>query len=316
MSVLPKISVIMPVLNREHTIRKALQSVVDQQYPQVELIVLDGGSKDRTVDIIKEFHEHIAYWHSEYDGDPSTAVNFGIGKATGDLVALLMADDWYEPDTLAKIASAYQANPDVDMLTCGGSVLRYSAESKQYETVMSFIEAKDLYLSFFNICFASSAICCRFIRKSWYDQIGTYLSRDNNGKHIFSNDKEFLLRSVMHGVKDVFIEHVGYRYLAHQGSSTFGSNHKNLVRMCEEHIVLAEMLLQRPNIKWHHRLFLAYWYSDQCVRVMLFKLLEKDVRSAVAAVKKGMSRYYLAWPLMAIVSLSFIFGRKLKRRLV
>src|SRR5438132_12149669 len=92
----PKISIIMPVFNRRDTIEKALRSVIEQQYSNLELIIIDGGSTDGTVDIIQKYEKYITYWHSKPDGNAVIASNMGIEKASGELLAFLMSDDWYE----------------------------------------------------------------------------------------------------------------------------------------------------------------------------------------------------------------------------
>src|SRR2546427_12958086 len=97
---LPKISIVMPVLNRERMIEKAIRSVLEQRYENLELIIIDGGSQDKTVDVIKRYEKHLAYWHSRPDGGAAVGLNIGIEKATGDLIVLLMADDWYERGSL------------------------------------------------------------------------------------------------------------------------------------------------------------------------------------------------------------------------
>ena len=125
----PKISIIMPVLNRGDMIEKAIVSVINQQYPQTELIILDGGSTDNTLDIIKRYENHIAYWHSQHDGSAPLATNIGIGKSTGDLIALLMSDDVYEPGLFHRIAEAYAAYPDVDIYTCAGRLVEVDTET-------------------------------------------------------------------------------------------------------------------------------------------------------------------------------------------
>ncbi|MBC5774889.1 glycosyltransferase [Pontibacter sp. KCTC 32443] len=105
---LPLVSVVTVVYNGQKSLEQTIQSVLNQTYPNLEYIIVDGGSTDGTLDIIRKYEESIAYWKSEKDNGISDAFNKGISLATGELIGLLNADDWYEPDALETIVSAYK----------------------------------------------------------------------------------------------------------------------------------------------------------------------------------------------------------------
>lgn len=107
----PKISVIMPSLNQSGYLREALQSVVDQRYPALELIVMDGGSTDGSVEVIRSFEEHVSHWQSCEDGGQSDAINKGFAKATGEVLCWLNSDDVLLPGALNAVTYAFEANP-------------------------------------------------------------------------------------------------------------------------------------------------------------------------------------------------------------
>lgn len=295
---LPKITIIMPVLNRHATIEKAIRSVLDQHYDNLEFIIIDGASTDGTVDIIKRYDAHLAYWHSQPDGSPTLAVNFAIQKATGDVIALLMADDWYEPGILQKIGAAAAANPQADIISCGGRIVHYDTEKQAYIPQLTYAPGREMALTFYNICFAVSAICCRFIRKSLYERIGAYQPFDDKGKHIFSNDKEFLMRAVLAQASNVFVEGSGHTYFANPESSTFGAHQRNRLRLCVEHMAIAQTYLHTKPLSFKHRWLLKYWHNDQSTRLVLYKLLQGELRAALVSAKEGMRRYPLLWPLV------------------
>jgi glycosyltransferase involved in cell wall biosynthesis len=295
-SLMPKISIVMPVLNRIATIEKAIQSLVAQHYQNLEFIIIDGGSTDGTVEIIEKYAEHISYWHSKPDGSPSVAANMGVAMATGDLIALFMADDWYEPEVLHSVACAFRANPHGDIFSCAGRIVEFDAKTETYESQWTYDNENALRLNFYNVCFAVSAICCRFIRKSLYDQLGPYLTANGKGKHMLCNDKEFLLRAIMHGVNDVFVPVMGHTYLASKASSTFGQHKNNIRSMCHDHIYIAETYLQRKDLSLKQRLILHHWYADNATRVVLYSLLDKNFRMLFSATANGMRKYPLVWP--------------------
>jgi glycosyltransferase involved in cell wall biosynthesis len=97
---LPKVTVIIPSYNQGAFIEETILSVVNQHYPKLELIIIDGGSNDSTLEIIKKYASHITWWVSEKDKGQSHAINKGLEKATGDWIAWLNSDDCYLPDAL------------------------------------------------------------------------------------------------------------------------------------------------------------------------------------------------------------------------
>jgi glycosyltransferase involved in cell wall biosynthesis len=108
----PKISIVTPSYNQAHYIERTIKSVLDQRYPNLEYIVMDGGSKDGTVKILKKYGDQIK-WKSEKDSGQSEAINKGLRKATGEIVAFLNSDDTYVPGTLEKVAQYFQDNPEM-----------------------------------------------------------------------------------------------------------------------------------------------------------------------------------------------------------
>lgn len=114
---LPKISIITPSYNQGHYIEETITSILDQGYPNLEYIIMDGGSKDNTVEVIKKYEKHITYWASEKDKGQSDAINKGFRMATGDVINWLNSDDYYEKGALQKVGEAF-ADPNVNVY-CG-----------------------------------------------------------------------------------------------------------------------------------------------------------------------------------------------------
>lgn len=114
----PKISIIIPSFNQGEYIEKTITSILDQEYSNIEIIVMDGGSNDSTVEVIKKYESKITHWQSKKDKGQTDAINNGHKKASGDIITWLCSDDYYEPNTLKTIASTFEQNPDVN-LVCG-----------------------------------------------------------------------------------------------------------------------------------------------------------------------------------------------------
>ncbi len=104
----PKISIVVPSLNQGQYLRQCIESILSQNYASLELIVIDGGSKDNSVDIIREYEQYIDYWVSEADSGQSNAINKGFKRATGTLVAWLNSDDFYLPSAFSDVSEAYR----------------------------------------------------------------------------------------------------------------------------------------------------------------------------------------------------------------
>lgn len=103
-----KISVVTVCYNSAKTIEQTIKSVINQSYKNIEYIIIDGGSTDGTLDIIRKYEQYISYWVSEPDGGAYDAMNKGIAVATGDLVNCLNSDDWYCDGALQRVADIYQ----------------------------------------------------------------------------------------------------------------------------------------------------------------------------------------------------------------
>jgi len=120
---LPKITVVTPSFNQAEFIEETILSVIGQDYANVEHIIIDGGSTDGSVDIIKSYSSHLAHWVSEKDRGQSHAINKGFERATGDIYCWLNSDDCFLPGALAHVADRFSRNPKRNFLTGGWWVL-------------------------------------------------------------------------------------------------------------------------------------------------------------------------------------------------
>ena len=98
----PLISIITVVFNGEKYLEETIKSVINQSYDNVEYIIIDGGSSDGTLDIIKKYEDEIDYWVSEKDGGIYDAMNKGLKLSTGEVIGIINADDWYVDDAIEK----------------------------------------------------------------------------------------------------------------------------------------------------------------------------------------------------------------------
>ena len=113
----PTISIVTPSYNQGEFLEKTIQSVLSQEYPNLEYVVIDGGSTDDSIDIIRRYEDQLAYWVSEPDGGMYDAINKGFSKTTGDIMGWLNADDLYTSWTLQIVGEICSTFPEVEWLT-------------------------------------------------------------------------------------------------------------------------------------------------------------------------------------------------------
>ena len=112
----PKISIVTPVFNGAKYIEDTILSVIQQGYPNLEYIIIDGGSTDGTMDIIKKYEKHLSYWVSEPDTGLYHAVQKGFEKSTGDIMAWINADDMYHKGAFSIVAELFTQYPQIEWM--------------------------------------------------------------------------------------------------------------------------------------------------------------------------------------------------------
>lgn len=114
----PRISIVTASFNQGKFIEETIRSILLQNYPNLEYFVMDGGSTDETVSVLKKYERWITGWVSERDGGQPDAINKGWKRCTGQVLAWLNSDDWYYPNALREVALAFKGNPSADWI-CG-----------------------------------------------------------------------------------------------------------------------------------------------------------------------------------------------------
>ena len=141
---LPKVSIITPSFNQGHFLEDTIQSVLAQDYPNLEYILVDGGSKDDSLAVIQKYQQHFAWWVSEKDRGHADALNKGFARATGDILAWLNSDDTYLPGAISEAVAFIQEHPAVGMVYADADLMddeshfigRFAAKQTSYNQML------------------------------------------------------------------------------------------------------------------------------------------------------------------------------------
>ncbi len=174
------VSVVIPVLNNADGFERAINSVLKQSYP-VEIIVIDGGSTDGTLDRIKSYLPKVDYWETGEDAGIADAFNRGINVSSGEMIAILNSDDYWEPDTLQKLFNLIQQDNVADIYA--GAIRYHNLETEyQYIRFPKLNQLKKKMHIFHP---------AMFVRKGCYECVGPYLS-----EYTHAMDAEWVHRAI------------------------------------------------------------------------------------------------------------------------
>jgi glycosyltransferase involved in cell wall biosynthesis len=125
---LPRITIVVPSYNQSQYLEQTIDSVLTQHYPSLDFMIIDGGSTDTSIELIRKHERYLSYWVSEKDNGQSDAINKGLCRATGSIFNWLNSDDYYEPGALHAIADGFSREPEKKII-CGYTQCFYE-ESK------------------------------------------------------------------------------------------------------------------------------------------------------------------------------------------
>jgi len=259
------ISIITIVLNDDKNIEKTILSVINQDIKEIEYIIIDGGSTDGTVDIIKKYEQYITFWCSEKDNGIVDAFNKGIKKTTGDVIGLVNSGDFLEPNTLMNVTEAFESS-NADIVY--GNMQYWEEEKREYV----YKANHSLLPRFMSLNHPSV-----FVKKDLYDQYGLF---DNTCK--IAMDYDLLLRLYTKGAKFKYIDSI-LSNMAHGGVSDV--NWQLAYRESFD--------IRKKYLKKNILLYISYWwqilkrYMSNIMSKLGLESIQKLYRTYFSSIKKS-----------------------------
>jgi len=259
MSTLPKITIVTPSYNQGQYLEQTILSVLRQQYPNLEYMVLDGGSTDNSVEIIRRYADKLTYWKSAPDKGQSAAIADGFALASGDIIGWLNSDDMLMPNALINVANAFLAAPEICAVT--GRCVIIDTDGKPFAVSIPIIRCwrSMLYLGsgFYQMA--------TFWKKSAYEAVGQL-----NAEMYFSFDADLFLRLRKYGQIEAINSYLA-AYRSHKKSKTTTNQRimraenrmiqKNYSNVNDITVILSHVAKRlRPVQRIRNRVF---WYRDK-----------------------------------------------------
>ncbi|MFP4296919.1 MAG: glycosyltransferase family 2 protein [Spirulinaceae cyanobacterium] len=228
----PQISIVTPSYNQGQFIEATIRSILLQGYPNLEFIIIDGGSSDNTLDIIKKYEPWIAVWVSEGDRGQSDALNKGFKKATGQLIGWQNSDDIYDPNAFYYAAQTLKENPEADIIYGN---LNFIDESGKVIKPYPITEAKiENMIPYSGICNHSVFYTQRIFQENNFI--------NDSLRHCM--DQEFILRLMIKSYSFVYESKIVANWRIHGDSKSS----QQTLNWAKEAFALCEEVYQNPNL--------------------------------------------------------------------
>ncbi|WP_017260219.1 glycosyltransferase family 2 protein [Pedobacter arcticus] len=253
MSTPPKISIITPSFNQADYLEETILSIINQGYPNLEYIIIDGGSTDGSVEIIKKHQQHLKYWVSEPDKGQADAINKGLKHCTGDIFNWINSDDYLEPDSLFLIAKNWRRG-----FCLGGKVRNFFQDSiedggvhpNKIKSLSEFISLESKYHQpglWFDLSQLQKVLPININSRYYFDRILMIKFFLKNGVSIIEIDLVLVNFRVHQDSKTVLIQNSAQHELISfyedlLGDKTYQPHWKNIKKTLNQHIIAHQLI--------------------------------------------------------------------------
>lgn len=302
----PKISIITPSFNRSGMIPEAVESVLAQDYPEFEHIIIDAASTDGTMDVLSRY-PHLRVL-SEPDRGMYDAINKGIKLARGEILAWLNTDDVYPPEAFKIVVSTFDLNPAAFAVSGGADT--FIAIDGKIKIVNSEL-AIDNH-DFWKRIVESPVPNGWFFKKALFEKIGYF-----NSEFRLVADREFIIRVALAGIRPIPIAKTLYRYRMHPGSATFHAEDsrdpvlgpRRMEINCEDLRMLSGFL-HRADLPMEVRQVMIHANDEYAYRLASTAIYHHRWELARKGIQAGFSHD----PLFPVMFIRFALRRLIKRR--
>jgi len=292
---MPIITIITPSLNRAEFIEEAIKSVLNQGYPHIEHLIMDGGSTDSTIDVLAQYsHLRVVI---EPDEGLYDAMNKGIMLANGEILGFLNTDDFYEPNVFQSVIKQFQMDLETSAVVGNARVFidDPSKGRRTYTTDPAIHPGELLYRS----TRGASIFNAWFFRKSIFNRLGVF-----NTHYQYSADRDFLIRMALCNTTYADIPNLLYHYRSHLGSLTFQLKDYSETDMMIELLALNENYLNTLDVNDPARKMFLVWHSQITSDHAITALKRRALDRAIAYLRLG-KKYNPAWSLIFVERLVY-----------
>lgn len=257
---LPRLTILTPSFNAARYIGESVESVARQAYPDLEHIVLDAGSTDGTLDILRS-HASLRVI-CEPDAGAHDAMNKGIRRASGEVVGFLNTDDIYPAGILSIVGQAFADDPSLDVVV-GRTVVFEEGERGSRRVVVARDHARENGFWLPELLFGAPGFNGRFFRRRVFERIGEF-----RNDYYISADRHFLTRIAIAGLKARHIARTSVLYRLHHGSATINAQARQIESIAREHIRMAIEFRGTTRDQGQCRIFDA-WQALEGIKLVL-----------------------------------------------
>lgn len=219
-----KVSIITPVLNRRDMLAEAIQSVIEQEYNNIEHIIVDGGSTDGTRELVERYPDVTLI---DDPGNLYAAINAGIAQSTGEVIVHLNSDDWLPTGALHKTMQVFEKHPEIDAIQ--GHPRFFLNDRDPSQELVNRLGSRGPFWELKTLTRGVPSINAIYIRRRVYEAIGDYDVTFN-----ITADREWMLRAWRANVLVSELNVYTYDYREHGESLTINKTGANTHKMCDE----------------------------------------------------------------------------------
>jgi glycosyltransferase involved in cell wall biosynthesis len=282
----PIISIVTPCLNRADMIVTAIESVLTQNYPHFEHIIVDGGSNDGTLDILGKY-PHLR-WISEPDHGMYSAINKGINLSQGNIIGFLNSDDLYPQGVFQNIADMFI---DEAMQAVAGSARLFHEGSDGRKESISLFPPSQADQLLNQMILGIPAFNAWFFRKNVIRKLNGF----NEGYKIAA-DREFMIRLALAHIPYAILDQDTYEYRQHMDSLTISEVDANYSRIIPEHLRMTENFITNPEIPKRVIRLLKDMRTRDMLNLAAYNYRKRNYRQLGNNLRDGM-RFDKTWPL-------------------